>query len=279
MTITIAPQPDAPTVADNAYVTTRNTPLAVAAPGVLGNDGDEDGDVLTVESTPVTMPANGAVVLSTDGGFTYTPTPGFVGTDNFVYRAQDGTGLSADATVTITVSAVVTTGVYYLRSSGASADVWDLSQTASSDPGVLDYDSDGDPGLTIKTSDGKESISDPAKQQWWVYPVGSGLTLNGPLTLDLWSSVEKFELKKDGHIYVYVYDCIGASCTTIASTASHVADWNGTTAGWTFRAITIGSVSQQIVAGHELRVRLLFNHTPLWVAMASPYPSALRTTG
>jgi hypothetical protein len=279
VTISVAALPDAPTVADNAYVTTLNTALVITAPGVLANDGDEDGDVLTVDATPVTMPAAGALVLSTDGGFTYTPPLGFVGTVSFVYRALDGTGRSADATATITVSAVVTTGIYYLSSSGASADVWDLSQTAPTDPGVLDYDGDGDPGLTIDKSDGKETNSDPDEQQTWVYPVAAALVLNGPLTLDLWSSVEKFELNKDGHVYVYVYDCVGGSCTTIASTASHVPDWNGTTASWMFRAITIGSVNRVILAGHELRVRLLFNHTPLWVAMAAPYPSALRTTG
>ena len=39
---------------------------------------------------------------------TYTPNPGFSGTDTFTYRASDGTATSAAATVTITVAATPT---------------------------------------------------------------------------------------------------------------------------------------------------------------------------
>jgi hypothetical protein len=50
--------------------------------------------------------ANGRLVLEPDGGFTYTPDDGFVGTDRFTYRADDGDLASAPATVAITVEAV-----------------------------------------------------------------------------------------------------------------------------------------------------------------------------
>ena len=45
--------------------------LTVAAPGVLGNDTDADGDPLTAQL--VTGPANGTLALNADGSFTYTP--------------------------------------------------------------------------------------------------------------------------------------------------------------------------------------------------------------
>ena len=55
--------------------------------GVLANDMDIDGDPLT--ATVHSQPANGSVALAPDGSFTYTPDAGFVGTDSFIYEAQD----------------------------------------------------------------------------------------------------------------------------------------------------------------------------------------------
>ena len=44
MTITVTAVNDAPIAGDDAYSTTEDTALTVAAPGVLGNDSDADGD-------------------------------------------------------------------------------------------------------------------------------------------------------------------------------------------------------------------------------------------
>ena len=95
-----------PTAVDDAYSTTENTALNVAAPGVLGNDNDGgDGGPLTAELTGDAT--NGILTLNPDGSLTYTPDEGFTGADSFTYRANDGQDVSADATVTITVTAVV----------------------------------------------------------------------------------------------------------------------------------------------------------------------------
>jgi len=93
-----------PVVVGDAYSTNQNTPLNVAAPGVLGNDSDVDGDVLS--AAVVTVPANGTLVLNADGSFSYTPNAGFSGADAFTYAASDGNGGSAITSVNITVVAV-----------------------------------------------------------------------------------------------------------------------------------------------------------------------------
>ena len=91
LTVIAANDPnDAPVAVDDAYATTEDTALTVAAPGVLGNDTDVDGDPLT--AVLVAGPANGTVDLNPDGSFTYTPDPDFIGTDSFTYRASDGAG-------------------------------------------------------------------------------------------------------------------------------------------------------------------------------------------
>lgn len=50
---------------------------------------------------------NGTVILNADGSFTYTPNPGFCGTDSFTYYATDGINNSNIATVTIEVVCTV----------------------------------------------------------------------------------------------------------------------------------------------------------------------------
>src|SRR5206468_10617345 len=74
-----------------------------AAPGVLANDTDADGNALT--AVLVTAPAHGAVALNSDGGFSYTPIAGYAGVDSFSYKANDGKDDSAAATVTIAIAA------------------------------------------------------------------------------------------------------------------------------------------------------------------------------
>ena len=73
-------------LADGPYAATEDTPLAVAANGVLANDTDADGSALT--PTVVAGPANGSLTLNADGSFTYTPDDDFNGTDSFSYRVQ-----------------------------------------------------------------------------------------------------------------------------------------------------------------------------------------------
>ncbi len=90
-----------PTAGNDSYSTAFNTPLPVAAPGVLANDSDANGDALT--ATLVAGPTHGSLTLNPDGSFLYVPTAGFVGNDVWSYQAFDGVGSSAVATVGITV--------------------------------------------------------------------------------------------------------------------------------------------------------------------------------
>lgn len=84
----------APVAVDDAFAAGLNSTLTVSASnGLLSNDSDANGDAtMAVVTTPVTNPSNGTLGLSSDGSFTYTPDPGFAGTDSFTYRVcDDGT--------------------------------------------------------------------------------------------------------------------------------------------------------------------------------------------
>ncbi|GAB5405833.1 MAG: hypothetical protein Aurels2KO_40640 [Aureliella sp.] len=106
ISISVAAVNDLPVSASDSASLDQDTPLTVNAPGVLSNDSDVDGDSLT--ASLVTDPASGTVSLSADGSFTYTPATGFVGTDSFSYRANDGTGFGNTVTVNLTVNPVAT---------------------------------------------------------------------------------------------------------------------------------------------------------------------------
>jgi hypothetical protein len=91
-----------PVANPDAYSTDVNTTLVVAAPGVLANDYDADGDVLTAQQ--LGTPSHGTLMFSSNGCFTYVPDLNYSGDDIFTYQAFDGMATSNPVQVTITVS-------------------------------------------------------------------------------------------------------------------------------------------------------------------------------
>ncbi len=75
--------------------------------GVFGNDIDADSDSLTIVANSVPQPNHGVLAMDANkfGGFVYTPTFNYVGTDTFSYRGEDpSNAFSNVTTVTITVT-------------------------------------------------------------------------------------------------------------------------------------------------------------------------------
>jgi probable HAF family extracellular repeat protein len=87
-----------PVALDDTYSMSTG-PLSIAAPGVLANDSDPDGDALT--ALIVSGPARGMLALAADGSFTYTPGPDAPLSDTFTYRAIGGGVPSNVATVSL----------------------------------------------------------------------------------------------------------------------------------------------------------------------------------
>jgi VCBS repeat-containing protein len=102
--ITVRSINDAPVAGDEAYATAEDTPLVIAAPGLLATDTDVEGDLMT--TVLVNGPEHGALTLNSDGSFTYTPDLNFNGIDSFSYQAKDGQTDSNVAMVTLTINPV-----------------------------------------------------------------------------------------------------------------------------------------------------------------------------
>lgn len=132
-----------PVAGNDAYTTDEDTPLIIAAPGVLANDTDVDGQPLTAKLK--TAPAFGHVILNPDGSFTYTPDSNFFGTETFTYTVSDGMSIT-QGTVTLTVNAVDDPPKARAQSAGTEEDAPLSGTLQGSDP-------DGDPLTFAKASD------------------------------------------------------------------------------------------------------------------------------
>jgi len=135
-----------PTADDDTYTMGGATLTRNAANGVLNGDNDPEGSALS--AVLVGGPSNGLLTLDLDGGFTYTPTSGFVGIATFTYQANDGAAsnnLSNIATVTITVG---TNSIPDADADGTYTTQVNtlLDSTTTADPSVLDNDTDADNG-------------------------------------------------------------------------------------------------------------------------------------
>ncbi len=89
-----------PVAANDAASTEEDTPVTIAP---LANDRDPDADPLTITTAAA---QNGTVVVNSNGTVTYTPNPGFNGTDTITYTISDGNGGTSTATITVAVADV-----------------------------------------------------------------------------------------------------------------------------------------------------------------------------
>ncbi|MEE8451772.1 MAG: Ig-like domain-containing protein [Thermoguttaceae bacterium] len=106
-TATVEIQVDAvnepPLASGDSYQANETFTLWIDSPGVLTNDSDPDGDLLT--AWLVEDPAHGTLTLQRSGAFRYRPDAGFIGDDTFAYRAKDQVEFSEVATARIRVTA------------------------------------------------------------------------------------------------------------------------------------------------------------------------------
>src|SRR5207249_2396590 len=116
----------------------EDTTLNVAAPGVLSNDTDVDGD--TLNAVLVSQPTHGSLTLNGNGSLSYTPAAGYNGTDSFTYKANDGQADSGVTTVNITITGANDAPVAVDDSSTTPED----TTLNVAPPGVLSNDTDVD---------------------------------------------------------------------------------------------------------------------------------------
>jgi hypothetical protein len=113
-TLTVFNPNTPPVAAPDTFAAVGNVTVPVAAPGLLANDSDGEGDGLAVVPGTFATSGGGTVSVNADGSFTYLSAPGFTGTDRFSYTVTDGQGSTS-------ASASLVSGyrVWYVDGAGA----------------------------------------------------------------------------------------------------------------------------------------------------------------
>jgi gliding motility-associated-like protein len=127
-------------------------PIANDDSDIINEDETSSGNLFANDkdfiNTPVvvvsnTDPANGTVIVNSDGTYTYTPNADFFGVDTFTYTLEDADGDQDTATVTITVNSVNDTPI-------AVNDTYTVDEDDSVSGNLMDNDTNlGDATVTI----------------------------------------------------------------------------------------------------------------------------------
>jgi hypothetical protein len=220
-------------IADVA-TTPPGTPVTIA---VLANDSGWTGTLDPTSVLVVSAPAHGTTAVAPAGTVTYTPAPGFIGVDSFVYRVCDtGGGGCATAPVTVRVTAPVTPPVPPDPPPVAVPDTATVVKGTTATIGVLSNDSDPDGDL------------DPASLTIVTPPTSGTITVNPDHTVSYTSAANA---GADSFIYK-VCDQNGP-CATAAVTVTVVNNSQGPKTVPTFATTLFGQ---------PVKIDVLANVTP-----------------
>lgn len=108
----VDPPNAAPIAVDDAINTPQDTPVEIE---ITANDTDRDGSIVPASVTILTQAASGAIAFDpATSNITYTPNPGFTGTDTFTYTIEDNEGATSNtASVTVVVSPLQASSVTF----------------------------------------------------------------------------------------------------------------------------------------------------------------------
>ncbi|WP_460458901.1 cadherin-like domain-containing protein [Angustibacter peucedani] len=220
--VTVAPQPDAPVAGDDTLSVDEDDPATPV--DVLAGDTDADGDTLSVSS--VGAAAHGSVALS-GGTVTYAPDADYDGPDSFSYTADDGTGRTSSATVTVTVSPVEDAPV-------AADDAYSVQVGDPVAGSVLDNDSDEDgDALTVVSDDSPDlDVAADGTFSWtpsapgsttFTYVVDDGtLTTTGTVTITATAAPPTSQ-----SLYLRGGDTLSVGVLSPTAPLSAPTDWDG----------------------------------------------------
>ncbi len=200
------PTNTAPTANDDTVTTDEDHAVVI---DVLSNDGDPDGDAVSISS--VTQPSGGSVTINPDDSLTYFPNTDSNGSDSFAYTISDGNGGTDTATVTVTVNPVNDAPV-----AGDDFASTEVNAPVTIDVLANDRDVDGDV-LSIS------SVTQPSKGSVTINPDDS-----------LTYSPEADTIGSDSFTYTISDGNGGTDTATVAidvqaANSMHVADLDGST--------------------------------------------------
>ncbi|MDY6992898.1 MAG: Ig-like domain-containing protein, partial [Pseudomonadota bacterium] len=147
--------PSEPPVASNINAQTPGTPTQIPIiPQISDPDGDIDPESLVV----TTPPTHGSTTVNPDGTVTYTPEPGFSGSDEFTYMVCDVAGQCDTGTVSVQVTPPTPTTL--------TVTIIGQGQVTSPAPTFIACQPDNDPCSDTGTADRKINLTPQAAPGW-----------------------------------------------------------------------------------------------------------------
>jgi VCBS repeat-containing protein len=140
----------APVAEGDIFTVAEGETLNIAAPGVLANDSDADGNSLA--ATLVGSPVNGTLSLNGDGSFTYVHNGSETTTDSFTYQVSDGVN-STLGIVNLTVTPINDAPLAQSDAFATDEDTALTGNVLTDNGSGADSDPDGDP-LTVTAVNG-----------------------------------------------------------------------------------------------------------------------------
>lgn len=164
---------------NDSYTAKHDRITFVPPTGVLANDLNLLGGASAILVADV---LHGTLNLQSDGGFGYTPAPGFVGTDTFRYRPSGVLSTAATVTLQVTNAAPVANPDAYSWTSG------NLFVPA---PGVLanDTDADGDVLIAEMVGGGVSGSLDLGSNGSITYNPGGGFSGSATFNYRVWDGL------------------------------------------------------------------------------------------
>ena len=198
------------------------------------------------------------------------------GTYYYVLRAFYQSWESANSNE---ASATVSTAeIWYLHNNPTpptgdttSQAVLPLDQTAPTATTLYNYDTDRDgaAGRMVDKGGSGAGETDLSKYQAWrSAALGSNLTIDGTVTVNLWSAIKDFNTGKRGNVTVFLRDYNGSSYTEICDGNLTEKPWSGG-ASWVLKTFQFACVSYTIPAGNFLEVKLIVGNSAgdaMWFA-------------
>ena len=267
--------------------------VASAAPGVLGNDIDPEGDPLTVTAFVPQNAADvaaGALTWAADGSYAFTAVPGFEGVTKWTYTVSDGNGGTDTEKLEITVTENAFTGSLFLDNDdkSLSAAVPPVVNPEPDSPG-----GDSLPGLTIETGGADEDTDDGELEEeivdkpeefgvWTGEPSATAVVFDGDAELRLFTKLNGLALLgANVEYFVWVQECNPATnqCETIAFADETVPFGLNLLGGWDAVTIPLGSIDHEMLAGWHFRLVVAVDGEDISVAATGDRPSQLVFTG
>lgn len=137
---------------------------------------------------------------------------------------------------------------------------------------LYNYDTDFDsgPGLVIHRGAQDQSETDAHKYQSWIGPAApAAYTIDGLITMTLWSAMKDFTSGKTGALTMYLRDCLGASCSTIGSVHYSVPNWQSGSPNWHSFDLAMTTGTYTVATNHRLEVKIIVpndSEDDLWFA-------------